>query len=126
MDLRIPPLELEIMLESNPLKSTILVRRLAAFLDGSSAPPRGAAIQPVPPSQRWVAAHVEGAAHQRPLRVRGAGPYDVRGRRRGGFESPPVSSSQTGSGQTLFFYTRATIYPLHVDMVFATCCHISP
>ena len=29
MDLRIPPLEIKIMLESNPLKSRILVRRLA-------------------------------------------------------------------------------------------------
>ena len=29
MDMRIPPLKIEILLESNPLKSRILVRRLA-------------------------------------------------------------------------------------------------
>ena len=29
MDMRIPPLEIEILLEANPLKAIILVRRLA-------------------------------------------------------------------------------------------------
>ena len=32
MDIRIPPLKTKIMLESNPLKSRILVRRLAVVL----------------------------------------------------------------------------------------------
>ena len=36
MDMSIPPLEIEILLESNPLRSRIFVRRLAA-----SAPNRG-------------------------------------------------------------------------------------
>ena len=31
MDMRIPPLKLKIMLESNPLKSRILVQRLAVM-----------------------------------------------------------------------------------------------
>ena len=45
MDMRIPPLNIEIMLESNPLKSRILVRRLAvggrAVGDGSESKPLG-------------------------------------------------------------------------------------
>ena len=36
MDMRIPPLRIKIMLESNPLKSIVLVRRLAVF----EIPPR--------------------------------------------------------------------------------------
>ena len=35
MDIRIPPLKTKIMLESNPLKSRILVRRLAVVQDGA-------------------------------------------------------------------------------------------
>ena len=31
MDMRIPPLDIKIMLESNPLKSIMLVRRLAVL-----------------------------------------------------------------------------------------------
>ena len=34
MDMRIPPLKFNTMLESNPLKSIILVRRLAVCLQG--------------------------------------------------------------------------------------------
>ena len=34
MDLRIPPLKLKIMLESNPLKSRILVLKMAVYLAG--------------------------------------------------------------------------------------------
>ena len=33
MDMRIPPLDFKIMLESNPLKSTMLVGRLGVFVD---------------------------------------------------------------------------------------------
>ena len=41
MDLRVPPLKLNIALESNPLKSRVSVRRLAVqqLLPGRSAPP---------------------------------------------------------------------------------------
>ena len=58
MDMRIPPLRMKIMLESNPLKSIMSVRRLAAIqsLDAGSRspvpspdlrrPPRGAGGEP--------------------------------------------------------------------------------
>ena len=36
MDMRIPPLKLKILLESNPLKSRILVERLAVLQEGES------------------------------------------------------------------------------------------
>ena len=36
MDVRIPPLRIKIMLESNPLKSIMLVRRLAVHSDSSA------------------------------------------------------------------------------------------
>ena len=38
MDMRIPPLKIQIMLESNPLKSRILVRRLAVPLRSDTHP----------------------------------------------------------------------------------------
>ena len=37
MDMRIPPLKIKIMLESNPLKSRILVRRLAVSKQGQTS-----------------------------------------------------------------------------------------
>ena len=39
MDMRIPPLTSKILLESNPLKSKVLVRRLAAHMDVMSVVP---------------------------------------------------------------------------------------
>ena len=41
MDMRIPPLKIKIMLESNPLKSRILVQRLAVLPRGEIPPDTG-------------------------------------------------------------------------------------
>ena len=63
--MRIPPLKTKIMLESNPPKSRILVRRLAV-----GVPPA----QPPPPDRS--ATRARGGGHRRPPRrcCRGAGP----------------------------------------------------
>ena len=44
MDVRIPPLEVKILLESNPLESRILVRRLAVRDKELAPPPHGVGV----------------------------------------------------------------------------------
>ena len=55
MDMRMPPLKTKIMLESNPLKSRIFVRRLAGMGCLQSLP--GAFAEPPGPS--WAAGEAE-------------------------------------------------------------------
>ena len=71
MDMRIPPIKIKIMLESNPLKSRILVRRLAERGPCNMSSASGGSLQPVCSGndRGVVAASLQAAGWARVLKI---------------------------------------------------------